>query len=90
MANHKSAIKRNRQIQKRTVRNRANRSEAKTAAFKAFSAIKADAKKAASAVANAASVLAKTAAKGSIPKRRAARKISRIMKAQHKALHAAK
>ncbi len=86
MANHKSALKRNRQAIRRTEHNKSNRSAAKTAAHKAIAAIKQDAKKAQSAINDAASVLAKTAAKGSIPKKRAARKISRLYKARNKML----
>jgi small subunit ribosomal protein S20 len=86
MANHKSAEKRNRQTIKRTVRNKANRSAVKTAAQKAVEAIRKDAKAAAVVISEAASVLAKAARKGSIPKGRAARKISRLQKARNKAL----
>ncbi len=86
MANHKSAEKRNRQTIKRTVRNKANRSAVKTAAQKAVEAIRKDAKAAAAVISEAASVLAKAARKGAIPKGRAARKISRMQKARNKAL----
>jgi small subunit ribosomal protein S20 len=86
MATHKSAIKRNKQIIKRTVINRANRSAAKTAATKALAAIVADAKTAAASVQAAIAVWATTARKGSVPKRRAARKASRMQKALNKAL----
>lgn len=89
MANHKSALKRNRQNIKRRERNKGNRSAAKTAAHKALAAIKLDAKKSEAALIDAVSVLAKTAAKGSIPKRRAARKISRLYKARNKMLNEA-
>ncbi|NUM88314.1 MAG: 30S ribosomal protein S20 [Bdellovibrionales bacterium] len=88
MANIKSAEKRARQIAKRTMVNKANRSAAKTAAVKALSAIKSDAKESLKAIADAASVLTKTAHSGSIPKRRAARKISRLYLARNKALNA--
>lgn len=89
MATHKSAIKRNRQIIKRTAVNKANRATAKTAAQKAVAAIKADAKSAAETVKAAVAVWAKTASKGSIPKRRASRKASRLQKALNKALSGA-
>ena len=85
MANHKSAAKRNRQTIKRTARHKAIRSEAKTAAHKAFEAIKANPKAAVGTLVEAISTLAKTASKGSIPKRRASRKISRLYKAANKA-----
>ena len=86
MANHKSALKRNRQNIKRRERHKANRSAAKTAAHKALVAITKDAKQSETVLVDAISVLAKTAAKGSIPKRRAARKISRLYKARNKLL----
>jgi small subunit ribosomal protein S20 len=86
MANVKSAEKRNRQNIKRRERNRANRSEVKTVAQKAFDAIRKDAKAAAQVLSDAASVIAKSAHKGAIPKGRASRKISRLAKARNKAL----
>lgn len=89
MANHKSAEKRNRQGIKRQIRNRANRSAVKTAAQKASEAIRKDAKGATAVISQAASVLAKAARKGSIPKGRASRKTSRLQKAKNKALASA-
>lgn len=88
MANVKSAEKRNRQNIKRRERGKANRSAAKTAAHKAMEAVKKDGKKAVETLRDAISVLAKTAQKGSIPKGRAARKISRLYKAMNKAAQA--
>jgi small subunit ribosomal protein S20 len=85
MANHKSAEKRNRQNIKRRERNRANRSSVKTAAQNALEAIKKDAKSATGLLSKVASVIAKAARKGSIPKGRASRKISRLQKARNKA-----
>jgi small subunit ribosomal protein S20 len=86
MATHKSAEKRNRQNIKLRERNRGNRSAVKTAATKALEAIKKDAKSAAKVLSAAASALGKAARKGSIPKGRASRKISRLTKARNKAL----
>lgn len=86
MATHKSAEKRNRQNIKLRERNKGNRSAAKSMAAKAMEEIRKDAKSAIGAITEAVSVLAKTAHKGSIPKRRAARKTSRLMKARNKAL----
>ena len=86
MANVKSAEKRNRQNIKRRARHGAVRSAVKTAASKAIDAIRKDAKGAADALRSATSVLAKAAHKGSIPKGRMARKISRLAKARNKAL----
>jgi small subunit ribosomal protein S20 len=88
MANVKSAEKRNRQNIKRRERGKANRSAAKTAALKASEAIKTDVKSAAAILRDAVSILAKTAHKGSIPKTRASRKISRLYKAMNKAAQA--
>lgn len=86
MATHKSAEKRNRQNIKLRERNKANRSAAKTMAQKALEEIRKDAKAALGAITAAISVLAKTAHKGSIPKKRASRKVSRLMKARNKAM----
>ena len=86
MANVKSAEKRNRQNIKRRERNRSNRATVKTVAQKTLELIRKDAKAAVGAISNAASVLAKAAHKGSIPKRRASRKISRLQKARNKAM----
>lgn len=86
MANHKSAEKRNRQSIKRRERNRSNRSTVKTATQKASEAIRKDAKGSAAVISSTASVLAKAAHKGAIPKGRASRKISRLQKAKNKAL----
>ncbi len=86
MANVKSAEKRNRQNIKRRARRSAARATVKTVAAKTVAAIKADAKGAVAILSNAASVIAKAAQKGTIPKGRASRKISRLQKAQNKAL----
>lgn len=85
MANHKSAEKRNRQNIKLRERNKATRSAVKTAAHGAFEAIKKDVKSAASLISKAASVIAKAAHRGSIPKGRASRKTSRLQKARNRA-----
>jgi small subunit ribosomal protein S20 len=90
MANVKSAEKRNRQNQRRKARNTAARAKVKTISHKAMESIRANAKGATEAVREAASVLAKAAARGTIPKGRMARKTSRLMKAQNKATAAAK
>ena len=90
MANVKSAEKRNRQNIKRRARNNAARAKVKTVAQKAMDAIRKDAKGAVEALREASSVLAKAAARGTIPKSRMARKVSRLQKAQNKALAASK
>ena len=86
MANHKSAEKRNRQNKKRKKRNVANRSLAKTAAQNALEVIWKDAKGATEQLQKAISLIAKVAHRGSIPKKRASRKISRLYKARNRAL----
>ncbi|MBP7125737.1 30S ribosomal protein S20 [Myxococcota bacterium] len=78
MANHKSALKRHRQSLKARARNMHYRSMARTAVKKARNAPKKDQVE---AFRDAASVLAHVAAKGVIPRRRAARKISRLARA---------
>ena len=81
MANHKSAEKRNRQAQVRRLRNRINRSKMKTAVRQLNEAIEGgtveDAK---AALQTAIPVIAKTASKGTIHKKNASRKISRLTK----------
>jgi small subunit ribosomal protein S20 len=80
VANHKSAIKRARQNDKRRERNTALRSKAKTEAKKALTGIQTassreDALKALSAGERA---LQKAVSKGVIPKERASRKVARL------------
>lgn len=79
MANIKSAIKRNKQNEKRRIRNRVVRGRARTLVTKARTAIvKGD--EAATAVATAISALDRAAGKGVIHKNNAARRKSRLMK----------
>lgn len=81
MANHKSAEKRNRQAQVRRLRNRANRSKMKTAIKSLNEAIESgNAEQAKTALAATVPVIAKTASKGTIHKKNASRKISRLTK----------
>ncbi len=86
MANVKSAEKRNRQNIKRRERRSAGRAKVKTVAQKASEMIRTDAKGATESLRDATSVLAKAAARGTIPKSRMARKVSRLHKARNKAL----
>ena len=82
MANHKSAIKRHKQSLKKAARNRAARTRVKNVVKAVRVAVmEKDADKAASAFAAATSVLDKTASKGAIHWKNAARKISRLAKA---------
>ena len=81
MANIKSAIKRNKQNEKKRVRNRIYRGTARTFVAKARTAItKKDAEAAKAATLEAISALDKAAQKGVIHKNNAARRKSRLMK----------
>lgn len=81
MANIKSAIKRNKQNEKRRIRNRVYRGRARTFVAKARTAIgENDAEKANAATLEAISALDKAAQKGVIHKNNAARRKSRLMK----------
>ena len=81
MANIKSAIKRNKQNEKRRLRNRIFRGKARTFVRDARQAIKTGSKvEAESAVMQAVSALDKAAEKGIIHKNNAARRKSRLMK----------
>ncbi len=81
MANHKSAEKRNRQSQVRRLRNKINKSKMKTAIRKIDEAVVAgSADEAQEALNKAIPVIAKTASKGTIHKKNASRKISRLTK----------
>ena len=77
MANHKSALKRHRQSETRSARNRGFRTQLKTKTKKVYAAVEEnngeDAKK---ALLDAQKSIAKIASKGVIHKRAAARKIS--------------
>lgn len=81
MANIKSQIKRNRQNEKRRLRNRVYRGQARTFISKARAALGGEDKTAAeAAVLTAISSLDKAAQKGVIHRNNAARRKSRLMK----------
>ncbi|HBT96296.1 MAG TPA: 30S ribosomal protein S20 [Desulfobulbaceae bacterium] len=81
MANHKSAEKRNRQSLARRGRNRMNKSRMKNAIRDVNEAVAAGSQEnMAEILRKAVSVIAKTAAKGTIHKRNASRRISRLTK----------
>ncbi len=81
MANHKSAMKRNRQNQLQRLRNRANKSKMKGVAKKVVEALELKAgDQAREALKAAIPVIEKTAVKGSIHKKNASRKVSRLTK----------
>lgn len=79
MANHVSALKRAKQNEKARARNRAGRAANRTAVKKFLAAAAAGNGEA--ALPTVMAQLAGSAAKGTIPKKRAARKISRLAKA---------
>ncbi len=79
MANHPSAWKRIRQTEKRTMRNKFYRTRMKTFIKRVRQAVKEkDAEQATAHLLAAQAIIAKTASKGVIHKRTAARKISRL------------
>ena len=81
MANHKSALKRDRQSKERRLRNRINKSKMKSAVAKVDEAVLAGSEEQAQeALKAAASIIQKTASKGSIHKKTASRKVSRLTK----------
>lgn len=80
MANIKSQIKRNRQNERRRVRNKAVRSELRTRTKSASAAIDEGATDAAATVRSAVQRIDTAAAKGVIHKNQAARRKSRLMK----------
>ena len=85
MANHPSAKKRNRQRLKRTLRNRAIKSEVRTHVKSVRAAIAAkDQKAAKTALAEATVAIDKAASKGAVPKRAASRRVSRLAHQVHK------
>lgn len=84
MANHKSALKRDRQSKVRRLRNRMNKSTMKSAVGKVEEAIAAGSvEDAREAFQKAASVIQKTASKGTIHKKTASRKVSRLARKVH-------
>ena len=85
MANHASAEKRNRQRITRTERNRAGKSALRTEIKKARVAVQSAPKDAAAVVKAAISAADRTASKGVIPKKRAARLKARLARALNKA-----
>ncbi len=79
MANHKSAIKRDRQSKVRRLRNRIYKSRMKTVIRRVEEALVAGAEdQAKEALALAVPVIQKTAGKGTIHKKNASRKVSRL------------
>ncbi|MGD9949352.1 MAG: 30S ribosomal protein S20 [Desulfobulbus sp.] len=85
MANHKSAEKRDRQAKIRRLRNRMNKSAMKTAIRQVEDALVAGSEEQAKTALQAAiPVIYRTATKGSIHQKNAARKVSRLTKRVNK------
>ena len=86
MANHKSAVKRNRQSLERRVRNRANKTRLKTAIKAVDTAIAEGqaADKVQAALVAAVPIIQRAAVKGTLHKKNAARKVSRLTKRVNK------
>lgn len=85
MANHKSAEKRTRQAQTARLRNKMNKTKMKSIIRKLDEAVVAGtADVAKDVLKEATSVIARTASKGTIHKRNASRKISRLAKRVNK------
>ena len=82
MANHKSALKRNRQSLVRRERNRANRTKVKTAIKKIDAAMEVDnsAEQAQEALNAAIPIIDRAVVKGAYHKKTASRKVSRLTK----------
>ncbi|MDG4474602.1 30S ribosomal protein S20 [Thiovibrio frasassiensis] len=81
MANHKSAEKRNRQNQLHRLRNRSNKTKMKGVVKKVLEAVELKSgEQAQEALKLAIPIIEKTAVKGSIHKKNASRKVSRLTK----------
>ena len=82
MANHKSAIKRNKQSLLRRDRNRANRTKVKSAVKKVDAAMEVEGsvEKAQEALLAAVPIIERAATKGAFHKKAASRKVSRLTK----------
>ena len=79
MANHKSALKRNRQSLLRRDRNRANRTKVKTAVKRIDAAIEVESvEKAQEALLAAVPIIERASVKGAFHKKTASRKVSRL------------
>jgi len=86
VANHKSALKRNRQSLERRARNRANKTRIKTAikAVDAAIASEQNADTVQEALVTAVPIIQRAAVKGTLHKKNAARKVSRLTKRVNK------
>ena len=86
MANHKSALKRNRQSLERRARNRANKTRLKTAIKAVDTAIASEqaADMVQQALVAAVPIIQRAAVKGTLHKKNAARKVSRLTRRVNK------
>ena len=85
MANHKSALKRNRQSLLRRDRNRANRTKVKSAVKKIDAAIEVESvEQAQEALVAAVPIIERASVKGAFHKKTASRKVSRLTKRVNK------
>jgi len=85
LANHKSALKRNRQSLVRRDRNRANRTKVKSAVKKIDAAIEVESvEQAQEALVAAVPIIERAAVKGAFHKKTASRKVSRLTKRVNK------
>ena len=86
MANHKSAVKRNRQSLERRARNRANKTRLKTAIKAVDTAIASEqaVDTVQEALVAAVPIIQRAAVKGTLHKKNAARKVSRLTKRVNK------
>ncbi|MDR1041548.1 MAG: 30S ribosomal protein S20 [Deltaproteobacteria bacterium] len=87
MANHKSAIKRNRQSLVRKARNSVNKTKVSTAFKKVRAAIADSPQDAAELLKKAVAAISKAASKGTFHKRTAARRVSRLSRQVYRATH---
>ena len=88
MANHKSAIKRNKQSQARRLRNRTQKAALRTVIKKFNASLGEGADSAKEVLSQAVPVIAKAASRGLIHQNAAARRISRLTKKLNKAASA--
>ncbi|MDY0360009.1 MAG: 30S ribosomal protein S20 [Desulforegulaceae bacterium] len=87
MANHKSALKRVKQDEKRNLRNKAVKTKVKTITKKTIAAAQAKEDTVKNFLSQATSIITKAAQKGSIHKNTASRKISRLTKFVEKTIN---
>jgi small subunit ribosomal protein S20 len=86
MANHKSAIKRIAQSEKKRLRNRNIKSSVKTAMKKAISAIESKSPETKELLVQAESAVGKAVAKGIYHKKNGSRKVSRLIESYKKSV----